>query len=182
MTVKKKQRSQVRAPAAPGTTGNTVVLERERAEFIQTRVSINLAARDADNRPVLSRALGCRVSPDGRQVIVFVSVARSQAVLRCVRANGVLAAVFTRPSTHETLQLKTTDAAPVPLVPGDIDRIAAYRESLVADLGQIGFSGEIARAVVSSVDDDFLGIQFTPNAAFVSTPGPNAGQRLRGGA
>lgn len=163
-----------------GDQSNTPLLDEANADFIQHHVAINLAARDAGNVPALTRALGCRVSPDRRRVTVFVSPARAEKLLQCLPQNGAIAAVFSRPSTHQTLQLKGVDAVAGPVSEGDRQRIAAYRDSFVEELLRIGHPPAFAAAVISAFTDDAVGVTFTPTAAFVATPGPNAGQRLKG--
>jgi hypothetical protein len=159
---------------------DTPLLDAAQAEFLQDRVAINVAARDAHNVPTLTRALGCRVSPDRRRVTVFVSPARAEKLLAGVRDNGAIAAVFTRPSTHETLQLKGRDASVVPLEAGDRESMATHRESFVGELQKIGYTDTFAHGVIAVLNDDAVGVAFTPSAAFVATPGPAAGQRLKG--
>jgi hypothetical protein len=156
------------------------LLDAAQAEFIQHRVAINVASRDARRVPALTRALGCRVSPDRRRVTLFVSPSRAENLLACLREHGAIAAVFTRPSTHETLQLKSEDARVVPLEAGDRESMAVYRESFVKELQKIGYTETFARAVIAALDAEAVGVAFTPAAAFVATPGPAAGQRLKG--
>lgn len=158
---------------------NAPLLDEANADFIQHHVAINVAACGAGNVPALTRALGCRVSPDRRRITVFVSPARAERLLQCLHTNGAIAAVFSRPSTHQTLQVKGVDAAVTPLTGGDHERIAAYRESFIEELLKIGLSQRYAAAVISAPSDDAVGVTFTPAAAFVATPGPNAGQRLK---
>jgi len=158
------------------------LLDEAHAAFIQRRVTINAGARDAGNIPTLVRALGCRVSPDRRRVTVFLSVPRSQALLKNIRDNGAIAVVASRPSTHQTIQLKGTDAAAGPLEEDDRALMAAYLDSVIQDLVEIGYPETFTRAVVSGQTDETVAVTFTPVEAFVQTPGPGAGQRLGGGA
>lgn len=158
------------------------MLDAAHAAFIQRRVTINAGARDAGNVPTLVRALGCRVSPDRRRVTVFLSVPRSQALLKNIRDNGAIAVVMSRPSTHQTIQLKGTDAAAGPPEEGDRALMAAYQDSFVQELIELGYPETFARAVVSGQSDEVVGVTFTPVEAFVQTPGPGAGHRLGGGA
>ena len=163
-----------------GDQSEVPLLDEANADFIQHHVAINVAACGAGNVPALTRALGCRVSPDRRRITVFVSPARAEGLLQCLHTNGAIAAVFSRPSTHQTLQLKGVDAVAAPLADGDRERIAAYRDSFVEELNKIGHSRAFAAAVISALTDEAVGVGFTPTAAFVATPGPNAGQRLKG--
>lgn len=161
---------------------NAPLLDEAHAAFIQRRVAINVGGHDADNVPTLVRAHGCRVSPDRRRVTVFVSAPRSRALLKNIRDNGRIAVVMSRPSTHQTIQLKGADAATGPLEEGDRVHMAAYEDSFVQELVEIGYLEAFARAVVSGQSEEIVAVTFTPVEAFVQTPGPGAGQRLGGGA
>lgn len=161
------------------TPSDATLLDEAHATFIQHGVAINVGARDADNVATLARALGCRVSTDRRMVTVFVSAARAQPLLNNVRANGAIAVVITRPSTHQTIQLKGTDAVIAPIEDEDRARIAAYVESFVEDIAGIGYREDFARIVLSGIDDEVVAVTFTPTAAFAQTPGPGAGARLQ---
>lgn len=161
-----------------GRTPEAVLLDEARAAFIQRFVGINVAARDADRLPSVTRGLGCKVSTDRREVTVFVSVPRAERVLAALRDNGVIAVVFGQPTTHASLQLKGSDARIGPLEDGDRAVIEACRESFVADLAQVGYTPEFARASVPSSDEELVAVRFTPSAVFDQTPGPGAGQRL----
>ncbi len=154
------------------------LLDEAHADFIQHHVAINVASCDADNMPTLARALGCRVSQDRQRVTVFLAASRSETLLNCLRARRRIAVVCSRPSTHQTLQLKGSDAAIVPVDESDHVLIAAYCESIVTELRNIGFLENYIRAVFSAPGDDVVAVAFTPDAAFVATPGPGAGQRL----
>jgi hypothetical protein len=90
----------------------------------------------------------------------------------------VIAVVFSRPNTHQTIQLKGTDATIVPLGREDRELMIAYGKSFVAEIGALGYKEHFSRALMSPAAEDAVGVEFTPSAAFVQTPGPAAGQRL----
>lgn len=150
----------------------------EDAAFIGGGVSILAAARDGANETTVSRAIGCRVSADRRQVTIFLSAAQSGALLADIRANGVIAVVFSQPTSHRTIQLKGTDAAVVPLRDDDPHVWAAYRERITAELRRIGFSDVFVRTMLKVSSGDIVAVAFEPSAAFVQTPGPKAGTPL----
>lgn len=154
------------------------LLSEANAAFIQRGVSINLGSRDPSGAPVVARACGARVSPDRRQVTVFAIAAQAKALLGGAESSGVIAAVFTRPSTHKTIQLKGSDARIEPLAPGDEELIGAYRESFAEDLALVGYGRDLALAVVPDPAGQALALTFTPVAAFDQTPGRNAGRPL----
>lgn len=146
-------------------------------ELIQGGVSISVAARTAELVPAVSRALGCRVASDRRQVTVFLSKAIAASVLSCLEANGAIAVVFTLPSTHQTLKLKGGDAMVLDIEPTDLPLVEAYRRRFAEDLLSIGYSREFAEGVAPRMDD-LVAVRFTPSAAFDQTPGPGAGRAL----
>lgn len=161
-------------PARP----SAAVLDAEHVRFVEGAVSIIVAARDAANMPELVRAQGCRVGRDRGRVQLFVQTAQAQALFDDLRRNGRLAVVFTSPSTHRSLQLKGDDASIARARPADAARVAAYREAMVVELGSIGISEALARALLAGDDDTLSVVAFTPAAAFVQTPGPDAGRPL----
>jgi hypothetical protein len=157
------------------------LLDATFAEFIQQRVSINVASCSAARVPSLARAFGCRVSRNRSQVTVFLSVQRAEPLLKDLRAGSAVAVVFTRPTTHQTIQLKGRDAAIVPLADGDRALMRAYGAGFVEEIRAIGYRDPFASAMMMAVAEEAVGVRFTPAAAFDQTPGPKAGQRLDGG-
>ena len=156
----------------------SVSLDPGDAAFIQGGVSIIAAGRDGMNETTVSRAMGCRVSADRRHVTVFLSAARSGALLSDIRANGIIAVVFSQPTSHRTIQLKGTDAAVVSLQDDDPHIWAAYREQFAAEVRPLGFSDAFVRVTFKAPSGDVVAVTFTPSAAFLQTPGPKAGTPL----
>lgn len=124
------------------------------------------------------RAYGCRVSADRRTLTLFLAVPDSEAVLTDLRAGGAVAAVFSKPSTHGTLQLKGMHAHIVPLEVGDRDLMRAYAQSFRDELSSIGCQDTFTRGITTGAAAEAIGVSFTPTAAFEQTPGPSAGQPL----
>lgn len=160
-------------------TAKDLLLDATHAAFIQGGVATNVASCDAACLPSLARAYGCRVAPDRRTVTLFLPVARAQALLRDLRAGGAVAAVFTRPETHATLQLKGAGADIVPLEQGDRELMRAYGRNFMDAIEAIGFRDPFVHAMVVATAEEAVGIRFTPSAAFDQTPGPAAGQPLK---
>ena len=156
----------------------TVLLDATRADFLTHHVSILVGSCSADCVPSVVRAYGCRVAPDRRSITVFLSVAQSQQVLRDLRAGGGIAVVFSRPRTHETVQLKGARAQIVPLADGDRETMRAYGQSFSEEVGAVGFGAPFQHAIMFGVEDEAVAVSFAPTAAFEQTPGPSAGQPL----
>lgn len=161
-----------------GTDGGPL-FDAEHAAFMQGGISLNMAACGADLAPSVARALGCRIAPERTTVRLLVSRAQAAAVLAHVGENGKLAAVFSDPSSHRTVQLKATDAAVEATGADDVAAVMRYRNTFVAHLETRGYNPALIRAFLSCPDSDLCAIRFTPCAAFSQTPGAGAGQALR---
>ena len=146
--------------------------------LLRTGFMVTVASRDAAHVPSVTRALGCRVAPDRRRVTVFLLASQSATLRRDLRETGAIAAVFSQPSTHRTIQLKGSDATLGAIEPGDMELIDANAAAALADLVLSGFPESFARTLFAYDAPDLVAIGFTPSTAFVQTPGPQAGRRL----
>jgi hypothetical protein len=160
----------------PGVT----VLNVAQAEFIQGSVSIVAASCGSDGTTQLSKAFGCRVAADRRSVTIILSAPQAGALLADLRINRKLAVVFCRPTTDQTLQIKTFDAHIVALEREHYAVLNEHADKMVAEVGPLGFSEAIARPLFSCAAADAVAVRFTPSAVFDQTPGPNAGAQLIG--
>lgn len=154
------------------------ILDPEHAAFIQGRVSIVVAGRNADLVPEVARGCACRVSADRRRVTVLVDAARSQPLLAAVESNGLVAVVVSQPSTHRTIQLKGTDARVARATVADRKASESNLTAWVEELASIGFDRELARSIRGAEIAEMVAVTFTATSAFRQTPGPGAGERL----
>ena len=154
------------------------LLDEAHAAFIQGPVSVIVATRNAGLVPDVVRGCGCRVSRDRRQVTVLIEPARASSLLDDVAANGLVAVVFSQPSTHRTIQLKGEDARVVPVTAADRAAARRHQQLWCADLVSIGYAPGFAAAVHGG-SGPLAAIRFTPTSAFQQTPGPGAGQPMR---
>ena len=152
-------------------------LDADHAAFIQGGVSVVVATRDADCVPDVVRGCGCRVSRDRHRVTVLVEPSRAGTLLDDIAANGMIAVVFSQPSTHRTIQLKGSDARIVKLTAADRAIAARHLRDWSEELCRIGYTPEFANAVRGTAPR-LAAIAFTPSAAFQQTPGPGAGKSL----
>lgn len=159
-------------------TARPVALDAELAAFLHQGVSIHAASRDASHVGNLSRAVGCRLSPDRTRLTVFLLASHSGAMLADYRANGQIAVVITLPSTHRTIQVKGGDAEVEPLQDGDHILIARNREGFVKELGKLGWEASLPETLLAGGRGDVVAVGFTITAAFTQTPGPTAGAPL----
>lgn len=161
-----------------GGTDTAEPLDARHAEFIQGPVSVIVASRNADLVADVVRGCGCRVSQDRRQVTILVEPGRASSLLEDVAANGMIAVVFSQPSTHQTIQLKGTDARVARVTAADRAAVRQHLREWSADLARIGFEPPLSAALHGGTGQ-LAAIRFTPTAAFQQTPGPAAGQPLR---
>ena len=157
---------------------NEPVLDAAHAAFIQSGVGMGIAASTRDAKPAHVRAIGCRVSPDRSELTIFVSLTQAAPMLECIAENDHVAVVFTNPATHRTVQVKGGNARCVPLAPGDLEIVEAYRTAFSQALLPLGFAEMPIRTLLSCAASDIVGIRFTAEEAYSQTPGPKAGERL----
>ncbi len=154
------------------------VLDADNAAFITSGVSIAVASRNAELVPSLIRAWGCRVSEDRRTVTLYVSPDQAGALLADLQAGRPLAAVFSLPSSHRTIQLKAHGARIGALTDEDRLVVERYVPALAANLERVGHGGRFAEAYLEITGGVLASVAFEPEEAFAQTPGPKAGARL----
>ncbi len=154
------------------------LLSESVAAFIQTGLSITVASRDERLVPSIAKGVGCRVAPDRRSVTVLLFAEAAEAVCRDIARSGLVAVVFTRPSTHETVQLKGRDARSVPVTAIDLAQSRRNIDLLAEDLRALGWDAHFVDTLFWRDPSDLLAICFTPSGAFGQTPGANAGAAL----
>src|SRR5688572_8540489 len=98
----------------PARTAAAPPLSEAVAAFVQSGLSITVASRDDRLVPSIAKAVGCHVSPDRSTVTVLMFANAAEAVCRDIARSGLIAVVLSRPSTHQTVQLKGDDARSVP--------------------------------------------------------------------
>ncbi|RJG06120.1 hypothetical protein D3870_08985 [Noviherbaspirillum cavernae] len=155
------------------------VIDAEHAAFMESGVSISVAACNPDRLPSQVRATGCRVAADRTRVTVFVSATQASALLADVRSNGVIAVVFSKPTTHRTVQIKGTDAQVTGLIDGDLQCVDRYRIDFATEVAPLGFGGPLIRTLLACPAADIVALRFTPSEAYSQTPGPRAGEPLK---
>lgn len=158
-----------------------MLLTDELTAFLESGVSIFLASRSVDNVPSVSRARGCHVSAERKTVRVFVAKDVAAHVLTDIKATGVVAATFSMPSTHETVQLKGVDAQIRAVSVDEGRHIDQHPASFREDVVSLGFTPEfLAEFSAPSAEGD-VAVEFSPiEGALQTTSAPeSAGVRAR---
>ena len=165
-------------PSAPAPT----LLSPEHLAMMDGGVSVIVSSCGADLTPSVMRAVGSHIGEGGRHITVFVCRSQSVQLLRDVARSARLAAVFSQPSTHRTVQLKSRSARLREATSADVSALQRYLRGMEDELTRIGFGAVHARAMLAHRLDDVVAIEFEPELAFDQTPGPKAGQPITGAA
>jgi hypothetical protein len=162
----------------PPVESGPIALDLGQVDFAAEPVAINLASRSPDLFPSIARGYGCRISADRQTLTVFVSVPRARSLLRDLSAGAPIAVVLTRPMSNKSLQIKGAPAQILALMPEDRDIMRAYGRAFAAEIRVLGYSNELAEALVVPVEEEALAVSFQIASLFDQTPGPRAGERL----
>ena len=154
------------------------MIDRDVIAFLDgRRVAVSIASRSAHCIPSVTRALGYRISADGREFAIFVP-RQAERVLADLRTTAQAAVVFTEPSTHRSLQVKGNGVRLTSLEEGDWPVISAYADDLVTEICPLGYPEPLIRKLGECTPQQVVAARFSPTAAFGQTPGPRAGAAL----
>lgn len=144
--------------------------------FIQLGVAIAVASRDSQLRGSSARAVGCRISPDRKQISLIIYKPWAEKLLADINESKCLAAVFCLPITEQALQIKSSDALVEAPRTGDWDIVLNYQALWADQLNQLGFDATLAATMTRVSQTELAVVRFTPEAVFEQTPGPDAGR------
>jgi hypothetical protein len=154
-------------------------LSDTQADFLTGPRSIMVAAFDPAFRPAMARGLAAKLSADRKAVTLVLHPAHAEALLEAVRGSGRVAAVFSDPPTHRSIQLKSNDARLVKLPAAELNALAdGHLARFSACVTALGFNAEAVRALLRGTPGPLAAVRGTIAEAYEQTPGPNAGARL----
>lgn len=162
----------MKTPAAPS------LLPADLIAMMDKGVSAIVASRDAAMRPSIMRAVGTHIDTQGREITVYVARSQSRQLIQDISSNGCVAVVFSKPSTHRSVQLKAGDARIRPATGADEPILQRYLRSMEQEIALVGHAPALTRAMLAHRLDDVVAITFTPQQAYDQTPGPRAGQSM----
>jgi len=149
----------------------------EQGELLEGHVSMIVGSRDAQLRPHVTRALGCRLEDDRRLATVLLPRDAGAQVLADLQANGRIAVVASQPTTNRRLQIKGSDATLRPCSARDEALADGHLAGFIEEIGRLGFGPEVARTIHGHASG-MIAVAFTVTEAFEQTPGPQAGTPL----
>lgn len=141
-------------------------------------VSLMLSSCDHALNPSVMRAVGSRIDDGGRRITAYMGRTQSRQLLADIASTGRLAAVFSQPSSHLTVQFKSRRIHIREPRPDDQPYLDRYLRSMEQEVVAVGFAPVYARALLACSPDDLVAVEFEPDEAYDQTPGAKAGSPL----
>lgn len=153
------------------------VLTQELAEFCQSGVSVVIAARAADGTPMAGMAKACLITPEG-MMRIFLPGPANAGLLDAFSRGSPIAATFSAPRNHRSIQVKSGPVQRADIQVGDLDEVARQIRIFASELVIVNYTPRFAAAYTGYRPEEIVAIEFLPDDAFVQTPGPGAGEQL----
>ena len=144
-------------------------------------VSVIVSSHDRQLRPSIMRALASELAADDGTITVYLARDQSGQLLQDIAATGHVAAVFSEPSTHRTVQVKANSARIRSAEPADAPVLTRYLAAMEQEIQRVGYGPPLTRAMLAHRLEELMAVSFEPQQAFDQTPGPRAGTRLGSG-
>jgi hypothetical protein len=145
------------------------------AGFLSDGVAIHVGTRDERLQPEGARALAAEVEPDGRHLVVYVSVAAIERLVPNLESNGQVAVVFVRPTDDRSCQVKGVFIRRRSATDDDRATIEHQWDGFLRKLEYIGIPRLTTREWPRWPAE---AITIRVTALFDGTPGPQAGAPL----
>jgi hypothetical protein len=156
--------------------GDDGALAPDIAAFCQRGLSICLASSDRRGEPIAGLGLACR--QDGPRLRILLVRRGHERLLRAVAEGAPVAATFSQPETHRSIQLKSASASLAPFLPADEPELLRQSAAMRDELVSVGYSAAFA-TIYSGLDrQEMAAVVLVPEQAFVQTPGPTARSAL----
>ncbi len=160
---------------APRTSSG--ILSAEMAEFCGSGVSVVVGARDSVGRAIAGRALGAGAEPGGAAHVILHRPA-NRPLLKAVEAGSPVAATFTQPHDHRSIQLKAERGAILDPTAEDLAAAAVQTATFRDVLVGLGYAPAFSALYGAYAPSELAVLSFVPEHAYVQTPGPGAGSKI----
>lgn len=157
-------------------------LSADLVEMMARGVSVNVASADERLRPSVMRAMASVVDAATGSVTLFLARRQAGQLIRDIETTGRLAATFSQPASHRTVQLKATRVTLRAAGEADRPAIERYLAQMEHEIAQVGHPARATRALLACRLEDLVAVSFEPEQAFDQTPGPKAGRLVAGAA
>jgi hypothetical protein len=164
-------------PHGAGAGRPRVALSDDVVAFIESGVSIVVGVVDAAGRAQTGRALAARVLPDFTIRLIFVDEG-NDAIAASAQTGGPIAATFSAPMSHRTLQIKGFASRLDPI--DHLDEAMSERQcdAFAGVLAAVGHPPAFVQAFLDYRQSNLWALSFPAHEAFEQTPGPGAGRSL----
>lgn len=163
--------------SSPFRTAGFISLPEEVTVFIQSGVSVIVGVVGPDGRARAGRALATRVLASGVIRLMYPTEG-NDAIIAAAQKGGPIAATFSAPISHRTIQLKSGTSQTAQLEPEDRISVDHQMDAFAAVLGMLGFPPYFLKSFCDSRSESISVLSFVPQFAFEQTPGPRAGCEL----
>lgn len=102
-----------------------------------------------------------------------------EAFLAALRGGAPIAATFTQPPEHRSIQLKGKNATETAATVADGMALAVQSREFRDRMMMIKYMKAMSNGYCFADPDDVVAVDFVPDEAFVQTPGPGAGSALK---
>jgi hypothetical protein len=157
-------------------------LDPQMVALITSNLLIHMAACNNHNQVTLTRCVGCRVNEARNQITLLLPGSQSELLLKAITQNGKVAAVFSHPESHRTVQIKGIDAQVRSATEQDKQSLIPFIRDFYAKLNRYNIEENYIFALCACDPDDVVAVSFSPLVTYKQTPGANAGEELPPGA
>ena len=147
----------------------------ELAEHLASGVVIYVATADAQRAPEAMFGMGAKIDCERRVVTLYLAAPSREATLENLARDPRIAATFTRPADHKSLQVKGRVLRVRESTEADRDVQAVHRAALVEQFAGVGIPRATTRRVVWWPS---VAVELEVCDVFTQTPGPRAGEQL----
>lgn len=153
-------------------------LTPELMAFFQNGVAVILATC-VDGRPMAGRGFACRIDEQAGTVRILLRRTGHGAFLAALRGGAAIAATFTQPPEHRSIQLKGKGATETAATVADGMALAVQSREFRDRMMLIKYTQAMSNGYCFADAGDIVAISFVPDESFVQTPGPGAGSELK---
>lgn len=159
-----------------GPAGHPALLQRDIVSFLESGVSIVLGVVGPSGRALTGRALAARVT--GARIRLIYAEEGNSAITATAQSGGPIAATFSAPLSHRTVQIKGFSSRHEALQPEDEASTRQQTDVFAGVLAAVGHSQAFVQAYCDYRSSPLWVISFPAEEAFEQTPGPGAGRSL----
>jgi hypothetical protein len=160
-----------------GETPRSAPLTEEVVAFMESGLSIVMAVVGPGGRALTGRALAVRVTPEARIRLIYAEEG-NEAVTASAKSGQPIAATFSAPLSHRTLQLKGFSSREEDFAPEDEAAARKQTDVFAAILGAVGHTPAFVQAFTGYRSSAARVLSFPAQEAYEQTPGPGAGRPL----